>query len=43
MKKVLGALVANALSFYLLDLMFSNVYFEKTSAFVAMAIIFFTG
>ena len=40
MKKLLGALVANALSFYLLDLMFSNVYFEKTSAFVAMAIIF---
>lgn len=40
MKKVFGALVANFLSFYLLDLMFSNVYFEKTSAFVAMAIIF---
>ena len=40
MKKVLGALVANALSFYLLDLMFNNVYFEKASAFVAMAIIF---
>lgn len=29
MKKILGALVANALSFYLLDLMFNNVYFEK--------------
>lgn len=40
MKKILGALVANALSFYLLDLMFNNVYFEKASAFVAMAIIF---
>lgn len=40
MKKILGALVANALSFYLLDLIFNNVYFEKASAFVAMAIIF---
>lgn len=40
MKKILGALVANALSFYLLDLMFNNIYFEKASAFVAMAIIF---
>ncbi|MDU1643156.1 MAG: phage holin family protein [Peptoniphilus harei] len=40
MKKVFGALIANFLSFYLLDLMFSNIYFQKTSAFVAMAIIF---
>lgn len=40
MKKIFGALVANFLSFYLLDLMFSNIYFQKTSAFVAMAIIF---
>lgn len=40
MKKILGALVANALSFYLLDLIFNSIYFDKASAFVAMAIIF---
>lgn len=40
MKKILGSLVANALSFYLLDLIFNNIYFDKASAFVAMAIIF---
>lgn len=40
MKKILGALVANFLSFYILDMLFENIYFSKPSAFVAMAIIF---
>lgn len=41
MKKILGALVANFLSFYILDMLFKNgIIFEKPSAFIAMAIIF---
>lgn len=40
MKKILGALVANFLSFYILDMLFENIYFAKPSAFIAMAIIF---
>lgn len=40
MKKILGALVANFLSFYILDMLFKNIYFAKPSAFIAMAIIF---
>lgn len=40
MKKILGALVANFLSFYILDMIFENIYFSKPSAFIAMAIIF---
>ena len=41
MKKIFGALVANFLSFYILDMLFKNgIIFEKPSAFVAMAIIF---
>ena len=32
MKKVLGALVANALSFYLLDLMFNNCLLYTSDA-----------
>lgn len=40
MKKILGALVANFLSFYILDTLFENIYFAKPSAFITMAIIF---
>lgn len=40
MKKIFGVLVANFLSFYILDMMFKNIYFSKPSAFIAMAIIF---
>lgn len=40
MKKIFGILVANFLSFYILDILFENIYFIKPSAFVTMAIIF---
>ncbi|MGF0095624.1 phage holin family protein [Peptoniphilus sp. SGI.035] len=40
MKKIFGVLVANFLSFYILDLLFDNIYFAKPSAFLSMAIIF---
>ncbi|MBS6610450.1 MULTISPECIES: phage holin family protein [Peptoniphilus] len=40
MKKLFGALVANFLSFYILDLLFDKIHFANAGSIVAMAIIF---